>query len=72
MTADTLLTVVCAYDTAPQLIEGADLSEAAGRRKGHLLGIILVIASALVFSLAGVLTKIIKADAWTIACWRGL
>jgi drug/metabolite transporter (DMT)-like permease len=31
-----------------------------------------VLASALVFSLAGVLTKSIKADAWTIACWRGL
>lgn len=31
-----------------------------------------MIASALVFSLSGVLTKSIEADAWTIACWRGL
>lgn len=36
------------------------------------LGVSLVIASALVFSLSGVLTKAIEADAWTIACWRGL
>lgn len=48
------------------------MSSTASRRKTHLLGIFLVIASALVFSLAGVLTKIIQADAWTIACWRGL
>lgn len=41
-------------------------------RNAHLLGVFLVIASALVFSLAGVLTKTIAADAWTIACWRGL
>ena len=44
----------------------------ARRREAHLLGVFLVIASALVFSLAGVLTKAIQADAWTIACWRGL
>lgn len=31
-----------------------------------------MVASALVFSLAGVLTKAIAADAWIIACWRGL
>ncbi len=43
-----------------------------GDRGKHLLGVLLVIASALVFSLAGVLTKLIEADAWTIACWRGL
>jgi drug/metabolite transporter (DMT)-like permease len=36
------------------------------------LGIALVVGSALVFSLSGVLTKAIDADAWTIACWRGL
>jgi drug/metabolite transporter (DMT)-like permease len=40
--------------------------------EAHLLGVLLVIASALVFSLSGVLTKTIDADAWTIACWRGL
>jgi drug/metabolite transporter (DMT)-like permease len=41
-------------------------------RNDHLLGAFLVIASALVFSLSGVLTKAIAADAWTIVCWRGL
>jgi drug/metabolite transporter (DMT)-like permease len=40
--------------------------------ESHLLGIALVLGSALVFSLSGVLTKSIEADAWTIACWRGL
>ena len=48
------------------------MSGTAGRREGRFLGVFLVIASALVFSLAGVLTKMIQADAWTIACWRGL
>lgn len=38
----------------------------------HLTGVLLVIASAVVFSLAGILTKMIESDAWTIACWRGL
>jgi drug/metabolite transporter (DMT)-like permease len=67
-----MLSVGSAYDTTPQPVEEADLNEPAGRREGHLLGVILVIASALAFSLAGVLTKSIAADAWTIACWRGL
>lgn len=40
--------------------------------KRHLIGVLLVLASAIVFSLAGVLTKMIESDAWTIACWRGL
>ncbi|MEX3011204.1 DMT family transporter [Hoeflea sp. TYP-13] len=39
---------------------------------GHMLGVLLVIASALMFSLSGVLTKAIAADVWTIVCWRGL
>ena len=38
----------------------------------RVLGTTLVIASAVVFSLAGVFTKLIASDAWTIACWRGL
>jgi len=46
--------------------------QAGGGRDGQLLGAGLVLASALVFSLAGILTKLITADAWTIACWRGL
>jgi drug/metabolite transporter (DMT)-like permease len=41
-------------------------------RDEHLLGVFLMIASALVFALAGVLTKAIAADAWTIASRRGL
>ncbi len=41
-------------------------------RHAKLLGTALVIASAVVFSLAGVFTKLIESDAWTIACWRGL
>ena len=36
------------------------------------LGVMLILASALVFALAGVLTKSVSADALTIACWRGL
>ncbi|MCP5001479.1 MAG: EamA family transporter, partial [Hyphomicrobiales bacterium] len=43
-----------------------------GRRNAHIAGLMLVVASALAFSLAGVLTKMIGADAWTISCWRGL
>jgi drug/metabolite transporter (DMT)-like permease len=39
---------------------------------GYRLGLLLVLASALLFSLAGVLTKSIAADSWIIACWRGL
>ncbi len=35
-------------------------------------GIALVVGSAVLFSLTGVLTKVIASDAWTILCWRGL
>ena len=35
-------------------------------------GVVLVVLSAVVFSLSGILTKTIEADGWTIACWRGL
>jgi hypothetical protein len=45
--------------------------ESVVRRNEHLLGASLVVASALVFSLSGVLTKAIAAEAWTIVCWRG-
>lgn len=38
----------------------------------QLLGICLVLASTVAFSLSGVLTKAIESDTWTIACWRGL
>lgn len=36
------------------------------------LGALLVTLSAAMFGLAGVLTKSIVAETWTIACWRGL
>lgn len=49
-----------------------ELSAASGEEDQHLLGVMLVILSAVAFSLAGVLTKAITADAWTIVCWRGL
>lgn len=38
----------------------------------YRLGLILVLGSALLFSLSGVLTKLIVAETLTIACWRGL
>lgn len=41
-------------------------------RSNPLLGIGLVLASAVAFSLSGVLTKAIESDTWTIAVWRGL
>jgi drug/metabolite transporter (DMT)-like permease len=34
-------------------------------------GVVLVIASAALFAVAGTFTKAITAPAWTIACWRG-
>lgn len=42
--------------------------EAAGNAKG----VVLVAASAVLFASAGVFTKIIPSDAWTILFWRGL
>lgn len=38
----------------------------------RIAGALLVIGSALMFSLSGVLTKAIAADGWTVICWRGL
>ncbi len=40
--------------------------------RDRVTGSLLVIASALMFSLSGVLTKAIEADGWVIVCWRGL
>jgi drug/metabolite transporter (DMT)-like permease len=54
------MTVAC--DTAPQ----------NGARSGRLLGTLLVLGSAVAFSLTGTLTKAIHADLWVITCWRGL
>lgn len=38
----------------------------------RLLGVTLIVASALFFSIAGVFTKMATADSWAIAGWRGL
>ncbi len=48
------------------------MDHSAIRPDAHTIGVGLVIASALAFSLAGILTKLISADAWVISCWRGL
>lgn len=47
----------------------ADASSGLAERSA--LGALLVLGSTLFFSLTGVLTKTITADAWTIAGWRG-
>jgi len=52
--------------------EGLPLGTAPAEPDRHLLGVALVVASTLAFSLAGVLTKAIAADPLTIVCWRGL
>src|SRR3546814_18801463 len=52
--------------------EWVECSNSHGEAYRHLAGFVLVTASAIVFSLAGVLTKAISADDWTIVCWRGL
>lgn len=40
--------------------------------RSHVTGVLLVLGSALVFSVAGVLTKIVESDPRTVVCWRGL
>ena len=52
--------------------ESLPLGAAPAEPDRHLLGVALVVVSALAYSLAGVLTKAITADALTIVCWRGL
>ncbi|MES0213333.1 DMT family transporter [Mesorhizobium sp. M0028] len=56
MTCD--ITVPC--PTAPKAREQRSLATA------------LVVASAAFFAMAGIFTKSISSDPWTIACWRGL
>jgi len=48
------------------------MNQSIRQRNPHIIGVIFIVVSALAFSLAGVLTKLISADAWTISCWRGL
>ena len=42
------------------------------RAGGRPLGIGLIIVSALFFSTAGVFTKGVSADAWSVIFWRGV
>ena len=42
------------------------------KNRNQILGIGLVLASTVAFSLSGVLTKAIENNTWTVACWRGL
>ena len=39
--------------------------------RSHTAGLLLVLGSAVAFSLAGVLTKLVESGAWTVVCWRG-
>jgi drug/metabolite transporter (DMT)-like permease len=43
-----------------------------GERARRRLGLLAVIAAALVFSTAGLFTRLIGADTWTVLFWRGL
>lgn len=38
----------------------------------RMAGVMLLLGSAVFFALAGILTKAISSDVWTITCWRGL
>jgi drug/metabolite transporter (DMT)-like permease len=40
--------------------------------KSRTTGILCIVASAAFFAAAGTFTRSVGADAWTIACWRGL
>jgi drug/metabolite transporter (DMT)-like permease len=41
------------------------------RLEAQTLGVVLVLASAAFFALAGIFTKSVDSDLWTIICWRG-
>lgn len=49
-----------------------DTTMDAADNRTQAFGIGLVVASAVFFSLSGVFTKLVAADVWTVACWRGL
>ncbi len=72
--AESLLTLCCQEDgvTVAKGCPEADLAITETTAGDWRTGTFLVIASAAFFGLTGVLTKSISADAWTIACWRGL
>jgi drug/metabolite transporter (DMT)-like permease len=41
-------------------------------RARHRAGLVIVVAAAVVFSTAGLFTRLIAADTWTVLFWRGL
>jgi drug/metabolite transporter (DMT)-like permease len=45
---------------------------ARGKHPGHRLGFALVTASAVAWSTAGLFTRLISADSWTMLAWRGI
>lgn len=45
---------------------------AAPDRSGYRLGLLLVTASAIAWSTAGLFTRLIPLDGWTMLCWRGV
>lgn len=47
-------------------------SNLSGSPSGRRLGIVLVLASAIGWSLAGIFTKGVSADAWSVIFWRSL
>lgn len=53
-------------DNAPMTREKPD------QKSSRSTGVILVVVSAIVFSSAGIFTKGVSADAWTVIFWRGI
>jgi drug/metabolite transporter (DMT)-like permease len=51
--------------------EAAQMAAVSPAGRSHTVGVLLVLGSAVAFSLAGVLTKLVASDAWTVVCWRG-
>src|SRR5437667_2763635 len=43
-----------------------------GAMDRHFQGILLIFLSAIAYSSAGFFTRLIRLDAWTMLCWRGL
>ena len=56
--------------TAAQVLPVSD--SATEMRKRHKLGVVIMLISAVVFSTAGLFTKGVYADAWSVIFWRGL
>ncbi len=48
------------------------LKTATNQTTSHMTGVLLVCLSAFVFSTAGIFTKAVEANAWSVIFWRGL